>query len=121
MDMTNESRLYAAGAYVLLIFSGVMVLLIRKNGKYAKFHAMQSILLTIGMMILTLLLALAGNVLDRMPFFGWVAGVALLIAVGLMKIGLLALWLWLIWEAYIGEEWLVPLIGAQAKKMAEKA
>lgn len=119
--MGDDSRLYAAGAYILLIFSGIVVLLVRKNDSYAKFHAMQSILFTIALIVLSIALGILGKALGMMPFLEWVVSLIFFILSALINLGVFLLWLYLMWKAYIGERFMLPLIGAEAEKMAKKA
>jgi uncharacterized membrane protein len=119
--MGDESRLYAAGAYILLIFSGILVLLMRKNDAYSKFHAMQSILLTVALIVLSIALGIIGGVLGMIPFLGWITSLIFFMITGLLNLAVFLLWLYLIWKAYSGERFMLPLIGAEAEKMAKKA
>jgi uncharacterized membrane protein len=119
--MGDESRLYAAGAYILLIFSGIAVLLLRKNDSYAKFHAMQSILFTVALIVLSVALGIAGGIVGLIPFLGWITSLIFFAIAGLANLAVFLLWLYLMWKAYTGERFMLPVIGAEAEKMAKKA
>jgi uncharacterized membrane protein len=119
--MGDDSRLWAAGAYILFIFSGIAVLLLRKNDAYAKFHAMQSILLTVALIVISVVFGIAGAVLGRVPLLGWITSLAFFVVAGLANLAVFILWLYLMWKAYTGEGFILPLIGAEAQKMAKKA
>ncbi|HSB47708.1 MAG TPA: hypothetical protein VLD37_06880 [Candidatus Bilamarchaeum sp.] len=97
------------------------MLLFRKNDAYAKFHAMQSILLTVALVVLSVLIGIGARVLDALPFLGWIAGLVLFALAALLNLAVFLLWLYLMWKAYAGEKWMLPLIGAEADKMARKA
>ena len=87
----------AALSYVLGWLTGIIFLLIEKD-PFVRFHAMQSII-TFG--ILTLL--------SFVPVIGWILS-PLVMIVGFI------LWLVLIFKAYQGEEFKLPVIGEFAKK-----
>lgn len=91
----------AALSYVLGWLTGIVFLLIEKD-PFVRFHAMQS-LITFG--ILTLL--------SLVPVVGWILSPLVLI-VGFV------LWLVLIYKAYQGEEFKLPVVGEFAKKQLGK-
>jgi uncharacterized membrane protein len=88
--------------YVLGWISGIVFLLIEKENKFVRFHAMQSIIvfgaLTVASWILGLIPVIG-------PFIGWIIGV----------IGLI-LWIVLMIKAYQGTKYKVPWAGNLAEK-----
>lgn len=95
----------AALAYVLGPITGVIFLILEKD-KFVRFHAMQSIVVSVTMFVLQ-----------------WVLGltIVLLILVPLVGIVGFILWLMLIYKAWQGEEWEVPVLGKIARDLANKA
>lgn len=91
----------AALSYVLWWLTGIIFLLIEKD-KFVRFHAMQSIITFGGLTILMFI-----------PIFGWILSPILWI------IGFI-LWLVLIFKAYQGEEFKLPIVGEFAQKQAAK-
>jgi uncharacterized membrane protein len=91
----------AALAYVLGWLTGIIFLLIEKD-KFVRFHAMQSIIVFGGLTILSFV-----------PVIGWI------LTPFIMIVGLL-LWLLLIYKAYQGEEFKLPVIGNFAAKQLER-
>lgn len=91
----------AALSYVLLWFSGILIFLFEKD-PFVRFHAMQSILTFGGLMILAIL-----------PIVGWILS-PLITIVGFI------LWLVLIYKAYQGEEFALPIVGKIAKNQLKK-
>ncbi len=92
----------AALAYVLGWLTGIVFLLLEKEDKFVRFHAMQSII-TFGLITL----------LSFIPIVGWMLSPILMI------LGFV-LWLVLIFKAYKGEEFKLPVIGDFAKKQVDK-
>ena len=95
-----------AGAlsYVLGPVSGVVFLVLEKE-PYVRFHAMQSIVTFSVLFVLQWLMAFTLVLLPLTPL------VALLGFV---------LWLLLIYKAWKGEEWEVPVLGKYARKFVKK-
>ena len=92
-------------AYVLGPITGVIFLVIDKD-PFVRFHAMQSIVVFIGLFVLQALL-----------------GVTLILAIliPLVSIVSFVLWILLIYKAWQGEEWEVPVLGKFARNLAKKA
>lgn len=96
-----------AGAlsYVLGPVTGVIFLILEKD-PYVRFHAMQSIVVFVTLFVLQ-----------------WALGITviLLLLVPLVTIVGFVLWLLLIYKAWQGEEWEVPVLGKYARQLAKKA
>jgi uncharacterized membrane protein len=92
-------------AYVLGPITGIIFLILEKD-PYVRFHAMQSIVVFILLFVLQAVLGMTLILLPLVPLIGIVSFV---------------LWLILIYKAWQGEKWEVPLLGKFAKQLAEKA
>lgn len=92
-------------AYVLGPITGVIFLVIEKD-PFVKFHAMQSIVVFVGLFVLQWVLGLTIILLPLVPLIGIISFV---------------LWLVLIYKAWQGKEWEVPFLGKIARKLANKA
>lgn len=92
-------------AYVLGPITGVIFLVIEKD-PYVRFHAMQSIVVFVGLFILQTLMSFT---LILLPF------------VALVWVVQVILWVLLIYKAWNGEEWEVPFFGKYARKFLKKA
>ena len=87
----------AALSYVGGAITGIVVLVVEKQNRFVRFHAMQS--------LVTFVLVLVGNLLLRnVPIIGRFAVVA-------FTLGVAALWVVLIWKAFQGESYKLPYIG----------
>jgi len=87
----------AALSYVLGWLTGIVFLLIEKD-PFVRFHAMQSIIVFGAL-----------TIINFIPLIGWILSPLVLI-VGFI------LWLLLIYKAYQGEEFKLPVVGDFAKK-----
>lgn len=97
-----------AGAlcYLLGLITGIVFLMIEKENRFVRFHAMQSIIVALAFVVVSI-------VLGFIPILGWVLG---------FLINLLgaALWVVLMVKAYQGEEWEVPVLGKIAREQVGK-
>ncbi len=101
-------------AYVFGIITGVIFFVIEKENRFVRFHAAQSIAITLVLTVVSIGLSILSTALVFVPILGWI--VAFLLSVGLMFAGFV-LWVLLMWRAYQGREWEVPIAGGIARKM----
>src|SRR3990167_10687757 len=94
----------AALSYVLGPITGVVFYVLEKD-PYVRFHAMQSIVVFVALFVLQ-----------------WVFGLTLILLplVPLLSILGFVLWLLLIYKAWQGNEWEVPVLGKYARKFLKK-
>ena len=96
-----DANVSAALSYLVGFVTGLIFLLVEKENRFVRFHAMQSTLVFVGIVLVNILLNLV-------PFLG--ALVAVFIVIPLSAI----LWLLLMFKAYQGEEFKLPLVGQMA-------
>ncbi len=90
--------------YVLLWISGLIFILLERENKFVRFHALQSI-------IVFGILMVASVLIGWIPFIGWLFG-------GLISILTLVLWVVLMVKAYQGEMYKLPWAGDLAERNA---
>jgi uncharacterized membrane protein len=95
------ANLAAALSYLVGFVTGIIFLLVEKENKFVRFHAMQSTLLFLGIVAIDILLQIV-------PILGGL--VVFVVVVPLSAI----LWLVLMFKAYQGEEFKLPLVGQMA-------
>ncbi len=100
--------------------SGVLFLVLEPYGKNPtiRFHAFQSIFVSLAVFVLWFVLLICSGILAFVPMVGLALGSALL---GLFGLGWMALWLILMINAYQGEKRKLPVIGELAEKQAYTA
>jgi uncharacterized membrane protein len=101
-------------AYVLGPITGILFYVLEKDNRFIRFHAAQSIAVSVLMIILSIVLGILGSVLAFIPIIGWI--IAMLLSFGLSIVSLV-LWLFLMWQAYKGLEWEAPIAGTFARRM----
>jgi len=92
-QLSNDSKLFAALSYLWLL--SVVMLVLKKDDEFVKFHAKQGTVIFVASIILWFI-----------PIIGWLLQIAVLIAV---VIGFL--------KAYSGERFKLPVIGDLADKI----
>lgn len=92
-------------AYVAGAVSGVVVLLIEKHDRFVRFHAMQSIVTFLAVLVVQVLLR-------NLPILGAWLTRAFLLAV-------LVLWVFLIYQAFMGRRYKLPYIGDFAERQIQ--
>jgi uncharacterized membrane protein len=109
-----EPNVAAALSYILGLITGVVFLVLEKDNRFVRFHAAQSIAVSVIIIAVSIAVSLVSGILAFIPILGWV--VVLVLTLGL-TFGTFILWLLLMWRAYQGEEWELPIAGGFARKM----
>lgn len=96
-----ESNVAGALAYSLGIVSGILFLVVEKDDKFVRFHAMQSILANLALFVLPVVLFISIIGIIFLPFVG---------------IFTLVIWILLMVKAYKGEMYKLPFLGDIAER-----
>jgi uncharacterized membrane protein len=102
----GNENLMGAATYLLGFITGIVFLLIEKQSKSVRFHAMQSTILFGGFFVLNIALGF-------IPILGWLVGL-------LLSFAAFVLWIVCMWKAFQGEMWKVPFVGDLAEKQLAK-
>ena len=93
-----DANVAAALSYLVGFVTGLIFLVVEKQNRFVRFHAMQSILVFAGIVVIDILLNLV-------PLLGALAVAFVIIPASAV------LWLLLMYKAYQGEEFRLPLVG----------
>lgn len=106
-----------AGAlsYLLGPITGIVFFIIDRERPFVRFHAVQSIGLTIAWVVLWIVLFVLGVVLNVIPVLGAIIGFFLTLGITIAGFGL---WLWLMYQAYSGKKWEIPGLGPHVRRIA---
>jgi uncharacterized membrane protein len=96
-----DANIAAALSYLVGFVTGIIFLLIEKDNKFVRFHAMQSTLVFVGIVAIDILLQLV-------PLLGALVVIFVVIPASAF------LWLLLMFKAYQGENFKLPLVGQMA-------
>jgi uncharacterized membrane protein len=98
-----DANIAAALAYGLGWITGILFLLMEPDNKFVRFHAMQSTIVFAALSLLCLLL-------QMVPLLGMLVTVFLVVPVSAV------LWLLLMFKAYQGERFKMPVAGDMAEQ-----
>lgn len=105
-----EENIVSAIAYAGVFVTGILVYIFERENKTVKFHAMQS---TILFAALAILYKVAAFALGWIPLIGW-------IITGGLTLICVAAWIYLIFTAYRGIMFKVPVLGDEIWKHLDK-
>ncbi len=125
-SLNMEENVASALCYVLVWLTGIIFFFVEKKSKTVKFHAMQSILTFLPLTIIGWVVGWLGT-----PSVSWSGGgywgysynpgiPALIYLSWAIYAVTIILWILLIFKAYSGEKFKVPIIGNIAEKQANK-
>ena len=112
-----EENVASALCYLFGWITGVLFLVLApyNQNRLIRFHAFQAIFMSIGMIAVFIALFMVSAILAFVPYVGPVLG--LLIYAGVW-LGVLVLWVMLMYKAYNRERLVLPIVGPLAEKQA---
>lgn len=112
-SMGLEQNTAALLSYLFTLVTGLIFYFVEKDNKYVRFHAMQSILYGVAMVVAGILLVILTTVLRYIPFIGPMTSMLLSFA---YWIGTVVIWILLMVKAFQGERYKLPVIGNIAER-----
>ena len=100
-------------SYVLGPITGIVFLVLEKENRFVRFHAAQSVAVGVALIIASILLTVLSTILAFIPILGWI--IAAIAGLGFSLLTFV-LWLLLMYKAFQGEEWEVPVVGKYARQ-----
>lgn len=101
-----EPNLAGLICYLFGFISGLILFLMEKENRFVRFHAMQSIVMSVAIFIISFVMTL-------IPIIGWIVG--LLIAPLSF-----VLWIFMMFKAYQGEWYKLPWVGDFSEQQIDK-
>lgn len=119
--VTNEGGLSdnVAGllAYLFGFITGIIFLIVGKDREFVRFHAWQSILISITFSVIWGVIVVFDLILAYIPLIGWLLGLMMTGTFGLFTFGV---WIFFMVRAYQGARASFPIIGGIASGLAGK-
>ncbi|MEJ7616752.1 MAG: hypothetical protein WKF30_07250 [Pyrinomonadaceae bacterium] len=104
-------------AYVLTWLTGLVFFLIEKQSPFVRFHAMQSILLGVAVIVFQIGLTIVSVILSQIiGVLGSLVGLLGFVVL----LGFLVIWVLCMVKSYQGQMFKLPIIGDMAEKFAAK-
>jgi uncharacterized membrane protein len=111
-----DPKLSGLLCYFLWGVTGILFLVLEHDPR-VRFHAAQSIVVTIVLIVLSVVLTVLSTILGAVPVLGWIvsflAGIAWMFFV-------FGLWLFLMYKGYQLEKYKLPFVGGYAEQLAAK-
>jgi uncharacterized membrane protein len=98
-----EPRLAATLAYLFGFVTGIVLLLVEKDSRFVRFHAMQSTLTFLALFV-------ASIVVRAIPLIGWLLAYLVLFPITIVA------WVLLMFKAFNGEAFKLPVVGDIAEQ-----
>jgi uncharacterized membrane protein len=99
-----EENIEALLCYVLGWVTGIVFLVLERENKFVRFHAAQSLAAFLPLFVAVIILGV-------IPFIGWFLSI-------IISILTLILWLFLMFKAFKGEKYKLPIAGDFAEKQS---
>jgi uncharacterized membrane protein len=109
-----QPNVAAALAYVFTVLTGPIILIIERENKYVRFHAVQAILYGAVWIFLWIIFGIAVNKIWFVPAVVWIIDAVLHFAI---MFGGLVVLLFLIYSTYKGGRVKLPILGNIAEKL----
>jgi uncharacterized membrane protein len=113
-----DDNVVAALCYLLGVLTGILFLVLEPYNRnpVIRFHAFQSIFVWIAAIVTGMVLSVLAYPLAALPFIGWLIVLLLWLA---FSVGILVLWVFLMYKAYNKERFVLPVIGPLAEKQSQ--
>ena len=119
----NEN-IAAAFSYLLGPVTGIIALVLERDNKFVRFHALQSTLWFLFLWIIRWVVGFIVSIIAAIPFIGtplgWILGVVLMPVMLVWWFGLIGSKLFLMFRAASGSEFKLPFIGPVAWNQVNK-
>lgn len=123
-----DRNLAGALSYLLGLVTGIVFFVIDEDDSFVRFHAAQSIVASLALFVISIVLSILSSLLVGLLVLGGLAGggvggaavVATLFTLLWTGFSLvvLVLWLFLMYKAYQGDRYRLPVIGSLAENIA---
>lgn len=115
---SDDGKLFAVLAYLLGVVGWIIAFVVKKDDPYVRFHLYQSIFFLVAMFVVVIGLTVGQIAVGFIPGIGnMLACLFGLAFLGLWLVAGLA-WLFVMWKAWCGEKYKLPVIGDYAEKFA---
>lgn len=114
-SMGLDENVEGALCYLLGFITGIVFLVMEKDSKFVKFHAVQSIIISLALWAFNMVITSILFAAFTYSMWGMVAMIS-----SLISLIALIVWIMLMLKAYQGEKFKLPIVGDIAEKQSEK-
>jgi uncharacterized membrane protein len=113
-----DENVAGALAYLLGFVTGVIFLVVESDNRFVRFHAAQSIVVSVAAIAISFALGIVGTILAFIPRIGFVFSGLVGLLGSLLSLAFFLLWLFLMYKAYSHERFELPVVGGVAANLA---
>jgi uncharacterized membrane protein len=113
-----DANLAGALTYVLGLLTGIAFFVLEGDNRFVKFHAAQSIVYSLVAGVIWFGISALEFVVEAIPFVGGLLGGLYFLVTLPVALAFLAGWLYLMYQAYQGVEYELPVLGGVARSLA---
>ncbi|MHA3770287.1 DUF4870 domain-containing protein [Verrucomicrobiota bacterium sgz303538] len=118
-DVTGLPRNIAAGlACIFTLIGGIVFLVLERKDRFVRFYAVQSILLGVVALMVSVAGAVVEFIFSHIPLIGGLLNGALWIVKGGFSLAWFVVYVVVIVKAFTGKEWEIPYLGQIARKQS---
>ena len=117
MAKDDEGKVFAIIAYILGILGFLIVLLAKRDNKFAMYHAKQSLVLNVAAIIAFIAVSILGAILGIIPYIGVIFSLLASLLILVVYVGSIVLWIMGIVNAAKNVMKPLPIIGQYAEKI----
>lgn len=104
-----------AGALSYIFLIGIVFLLVEKTNDFVRFHAAQSVVLAVAFIGLSFVVGITSLIIGLIPFVGFIGDLLWLV----FSLGSFVFWLFLLYQAFQGERYEVPVVAGFAEQLED--
>jgi uncharacterized membrane protein len=108
-SIDQSSRRYALISYLGLCFTGIVIFFFGRKNRFIQFHAAQSVVVFTPIVVVYWVLQFLGGFLGHLPLLGLLLGPIFGLVAGIVFFIGVILWLFLMWQAYRGSTFRLPI------------
>ena len=116
----NVAGLLCYLPFLLGLIASIIFLVLEPYNRNSliRFHAFQSIFLTVALFVVGFVLGIVGIILGMIPFLGWIGSIISVLLSLVLTFGSVLIYLFLMFKTYNGQRIVLPLVGEHAEKQA---
>ena len=111
-----DGNIAAALSYLFGLISGIVFFVIETESRFVKFHALQSMMVSVAVMVVYIGYSVVFLILGRLPFLGFLVALAGGLGFVLLLFAFFALWVYCMVKAFNGERFKLPYLGELAEQ-----
>jgi uncharacterized membrane protein len=111
-----DGNIAAALSYLFGLISGIIFFVIENESRFVKFHALQSMMVSVAVMVVYIGYSIALLIIGRIPVLGGLIALVGGLGFVLLMLAFVVLWVYCMVKAFNGERFKLPYLGELAEQ-----